>query len=108
MHHITLFIACFAAKRAISYCFPLNLDGFVLLAQEINAELGSMSESSDDEFLTSRVVRRRVVIQVPNPTDGVLTEHGECSFNQDGSVLSSLISNNIFDSFTWMWKKKTS
>lgn len=35
-----------------------------MLNQEINAELGSMSESSDDEFVTTRVVRRRVVIQV--------------------------------------------
>lgn len=39
----------------------------MLLGQEINAELGSMSESSDDEFLTTRVVRRRVVIQVSAP-----------------------------------------
>ncbi|XP_028287216.1 ankyrin-3 isoform X3 [Parambassis ranga] len=33
------------------------------LAREISAELGSMSESSDDEFFTTRIVRRRVVIQ---------------------------------------------
>lgn len=37
---------------------------FLLVGQEINAELGSMSESSDDDFFTSRIVRRRFVIQV--------------------------------------------
>lgn len=36
----------------------------MLLGQEINAELGSMSESSDDGFLTTRIVRRRVIVQV--------------------------------------------
>ncbi|XP_053713128.1 uncharacterized protein LOC128754491 [Synchiropus splendidus] len=34
------------------------------LAREVSAELGPMSESSDDEFLTTRIVRRRVVIKV--------------------------------------------
>lgn len=64
MHHITLLIACFAANIEFIYCHSLHLNGFVLLGQEITAELGSMSESSDDEFLTTRIVRRRVVIQV--------------------------------------------
>ncbi|XP_068178721.1 ankyrin-3-like [Antennarius striatus] len=31
------------------------------MTREINTELGSMSESSDDEFLTTTIVRRRVV-----------------------------------------------
>lgn len=63
MHHITLFIACFAAESNSILCLILSF-GFVLLGQEINAELGSMSESSDDGFLTTRIVRRRVIVQV--------------------------------------------
>nr|XP_046269009.1 ankyrin-2-like isoform X5 [Scatophagus argus] len=39
------------------------------LTREITAELGSMSESSDDEFLTTRIVRRRVVIQADEMPD---------------------------------------
>uniref|UniRef100_UPI003AAB69FD uncharacterized protein ank2a n=1 Tax=Centroberyx gerrardi TaxID=166262 RepID=UPI003AAB69FD len=39
------------------------------LAREITAELGTMSESSDEEFLTTRVVRRRVVIQADEMPD---------------------------------------
>ncbi|XP_072239411.1 uncharacterized protein ank2a [Leuresthes tenuis] len=39
------------------------------LRREIIAELGSMSESSDDEFLTTRIVRRRVVIQADEMPD---------------------------------------
>ncbi|XP_035762295.1 ankyrin-2-like [Neolamprologus brichardi] len=39
------------------------------LTREINAELGSMSESSDDEFLTARIVQRRVVIQADEMPD---------------------------------------
>ncbi|XP_018551123.1 uncharacterized protein LOC108896460 isoform X3 [Lates calcarifer] len=39
------------------------------LIREITAELGSMSESSDDEFLTTRIVRRRVVIQADEMPD---------------------------------------
>ncbi|XP_035808326.2 ankyrin-2 isoform X5 [Amphiprion ocellaris] len=48
------------------------------LAREITAELGSMSESSDDEFVTTRIVRRRVVIQADEmpdlPTQSVTEE----------------------------------
>ncbi|KAG7238383.1 hypothetical protein INR49_030890, partial [Caranx melampygus] len=54
------------------------------LTREITTELGPVSESSDDEFLTTRVVRRRVVIQVTRKiirkcvsADGV--EHQEVS-----------------------------
>ncbi|XP_061684663.1 ankyrin-2-like isoform X2 [Syngnathoides biaculeatus] len=51
----------------------VNLDG-----QEIIAEIGSMSESSDDEFLSTRIVRRRVVIQADEmpdlPTETVTEE----------------------------------
>lgn len=64
MHHITLLVTCFAAIMVFIYSYVLNFDGFVSLDQEITEELGSMSESSDDEFLTTRIVRRRVVIQV--------------------------------------------
>lgn len=32
--------------------------------QEIAAELGLLSDSSEEEVLTTRVVRRRVIIQV--------------------------------------------
>ena len=64
MHHIALLTANFAANIAFVFCYSLNLNGFVSLGQEITEELGSKSESSDDEFLTTRVVRRRVVIQV--------------------------------------------
>ncbi|KAK9540143.1 hypothetical protein VZT92_002612 [Zoarces viviparus] len=37
--------------------------------KDIVAELGSISESSDDEFLTTRIVRRRVVIQADEMPD---------------------------------------
>nr|XP_061791974.1 ankyrin-2-like [Nerophis lumbriciformis] len=39
------------------------------VTREINAEIGSMSESSDDEFLSTRIVRRRVVIQADEMPD---------------------------------------
>lgn len=39
------------------------------LTREITAELGSLSESSDDEFLTTRIVRRRVIIQADEMPD---------------------------------------
>ncbi|XP_077380953.1 uncharacterized protein ank2a isoform X2 [Festucalex cinctus] len=39
------------------------------LTREINAEIGSLSESSDDEFLSTRIVRRRVVIQADEMPD---------------------------------------
>ncbi|XP_034463092.1 ankyrin-2 [Hippoglossus hippoglossus] len=48
------------------------------LTREVTAQLGSMSESSDDEFLTTRVVRRRVFIQADEmpdlPTQSVTEE----------------------------------
>ncbi|XP_033937007.1 ankyrin-2-like isoform X2 [Pseudochaenichthys georgianus] len=48
------------------------------LTREINAELGLMSESSDDEFLTTRIVRRRVVIKTDEmpefPSQSVMEE----------------------------------
>lgn len=66
MHHNTLFLACFAANiDDILGCIRLHVSFlFLLVGQEINAELGSMSDSSDDDFFTSRIVRRRFVIQV--------------------------------------------
>ncbi|KAA8594867.1 hypothetical protein FQN60_012002 [Etheostoma spectabile] len=48
------------------------------LTREITTELGSVSESSDDEFLTTRIVQRRVVIQADEmpdlPTQSVTEE----------------------------------
>ncbi|XP_029355352.1 uncharacterized protein LOC115041744 isoform X3 [Echeneis naucrates] len=48
------------------------------MVSEITAEFGSLSESSDDEFLTTRVVRRRVIIQADEmpdfPTQSVTEE----------------------------------
>lgn len=64
VHRITLFFACFAVNIHMHILSVIKSYGFVLFGQEIAAELGSMSESSDDEFLTTRIVRRRVVIQV--------------------------------------------
>uniref|UniRef100_A0A3Q1EYA8 Ankyrin 1, erythrocytic a n=1 Tax=Acanthochromis polyacanthus TaxID=80966 RepID=A0A3Q1EYA8_9TELE len=69
---------CLLCCSCCTYCHSLNLSGFVLLDQEITAELGSMSESSDDEYVTTRIVRRRVVIQgdeMPDlPTQSVTEE----------------------------------
>ncbi|KAM9769491.1 uncharacterized protein ank2a isoform 18-T18 [Menidia menidia] len=39
------------------------------LRREIAAELGSMSESSDDEFVTTRIIRRKVVIKADEMPD---------------------------------------
>lgn len=78
VHHITLFIVCFDAESNSVLGFTLSF-WFVLLGQEINAELGSMSESTDDEFWTTRIVRRRVFIKVLDMANGVLAEHEECS-----------------------------
>uniref|UniRef100_A0AAQ6AJW0 Ankyrin 2a, neuronal n=1 Tax=Amphiprion ocellaris TaxID=80972 RepID=A0AAQ6AJW0_AMPOC len=69
---------CLLCCSCCTYCHSFNLSGFVLLDQEITAELGSMSESSDDEFVTTRIVRRRVVIQADEmpdlPTQSVTEE----------------------------------
>ncbi|XP_055364959.1 ankyrin-3 isoform X8 [Betta splendens] len=43
-------------------CWPYD-DTDKSLAREVAAELGALSGSSDEEFVTTRVVRRRVVIQ---------------------------------------------
>lgn len=58
---------CLLHQKPGNYAlYTLHLNQFVSLGQEIDAELGSMSDSSDDEFfLTARIVRRRFVIQVP-------------------------------------------
>ncbi|KAM7419163.1 hypothetical protein PAMA_016337 [Pampus argenteus] len=54
------------------------VDTNTTLTREITKELGSMSESSDDEFLTTRIVRRRIVIQADEianlPTQSVTEE----------------------------------
>ncbi|XP_021173720.2 ankyrin-2 isoform X18 [Fundulus heteroclitus] len=48
------------------------------LPREVSAEFGSMSESSDEEFLTTRIIRRRVFIKVDKladiPTQSVTEE----------------------------------
>ncbi|XP_043968859.1 ankyrin-3 isoform X4 [Gambusia affinis] len=48
------------------------------LQREISAEFGSISESSDEEFLTTRIIRRRIFIKVDEgahlPTQSVTEE----------------------------------
>ncbi|XP_055014007.1 ankyrin-2-like isoform X2 [Boleophthalmus pectinirostris] len=39
------------------------------ISREIEAELGTMSESSDEEFLTTRIIRRRVIIKADELDD---------------------------------------
>uniref|UniRef100_A0A1A8MBX1 Ankyrin 2b, neuronal n=2 Tax=Nothobranchius pienaari TaxID=704102 RepID=A0A1A8MBX1_9TELE len=48
---------------------PGTNDTIKSLRREITAELGSMSESSDDDFLTTRIIRRRVVIKADEMPD---------------------------------------
>ncbi|XP_061535031.1 uncharacterized protein ank2a isoform X1 [Phycodurus eques] len=47
----------------------VRMDKTFQVLPEINAEIGSMSESSDDEFLSTRIVQRRVVIQADEMPD---------------------------------------
>ncbi|KAF7666230.1 hypothetical protein LDENG_00114720 [Lucifuga dentata] len=44
-------------------------DNDKFLSREITTELGPVSESSDEEFLTTRIVRRRVIIQTDEMPD---------------------------------------
>ncbi|XP_040891162.1 ankyrin-2 [Toxotes jaculatrix] len=66
------------------------------LTREINAELGSMSESSDDEFLTTRIVRRRVVIQADEmpdlPTQSVTEEKYK---DENGHIVVKRVTRKI-------------
>ncbi|XP_053182481.1 ankyrin-2-like [Scomber japonicus] len=66
------------------------------LTREITAELGSMSESSEDEFLTTRIVRRRVVIQaedMPNlPTQSVTEEKYK---DENGHIVVKKVTRKI-------------
>nr|XP_033480143.1 ankyrin-2 isoform X6 [Epinephelus lanceolatus] len=66
------------------------------LTREINAELGSMSESSDDEFLTTRIVRRRVVIQADDmpdlPTQSVTEEKYK---DENGHIVVKKVTRKI-------------
>ncbi|XP_055080938.1 ankyrin-3 [Periophthalmus magnuspinnatus] len=39
------------------------------ISREIKAELGTLSESSDEEFLTTRIIRRRVIIKADELDD---------------------------------------
>ncbi|XP_037830928.1 ankyrin-3 isoform X15 [Kryptolebias marmoratus] len=48
---------------------PGTYDTVKSLRREVATELGSMSESSDDEFLTTRVIRRRIVIKADEMPD---------------------------------------
>nr|XP_057901935.1 ankyrin-2-like isoform X12 [Doryrhamphus excisus] len=63
---------------------------------EINAELSSMSESSDDEFLSTRIVRRRVVIQADEmpeiPSQSVTEEKYK---DENGHIVVRKISRKI-------------
>ncbi|XP_061832981.1 uncharacterized protein ank2a isoform X1 [Nerophis lumbriciformis] len=69
----------------------VNLD-----EQEINAELSSMSESSDDELLSTRIVRRRVVIQADEmpdlPTQSVTEEKYK---DENGHIVVRKVSRKI-------------
>ncbi|XP_029299388.1 ankyrin-3 [Cottoperca gobio] len=66
------------------------------LTREITAELGSMSESSDDEFLTTRIVRRRVVIQADEmpdlPTQSVMEEKYK---DENGHIVVKKVTRKI-------------
>ncbi|XP_070768375.1 ankyrin-2 [Enoplosus armatus] len=66
------------------------------LIREITAELGSMSESSDDEFLTTRVVRRRVIIQADEmpdlPTQSVMEEKYK---DENGHIVVKRVTRRI-------------
>ncbi|KAE8300112.1 Ankyrin-2 [Larimichthys crocea] len=66
------------------------------LTREIAAELGSMSESSDDEFLTTRIVRRRVVIQgdemLDLPTQSVTEERYQ---DENGHIVVKKVTRKI-------------
>ncbi|XP_061130394.1 uncharacterized protein ank2a isoform X1 [Syngnathus typhle] len=63
---------------------------------EINAEIGSMSESSDDEFLSTRIVRRRVVIQADEmpdiPTQTVTEEKYQ---DENGHIVVRTVTRKI-------------
>ncbi|KAF1395174.1 hypothetical protein PFLUV_G00008800 [Perca fluviatilis] len=66
------------------------------LTREITAELGSMSESSDDEFLTTRIVRRRVFIQADEmpdlPTQSVTEEKYK---DENGHIVVKKVTRKI-------------
>ncbi|XP_044045575.1 ankyrin-2-like isoform X5 [Siniperca chuatsi] len=66
------------------------------LTREITAELGSMSESSDDEFLTTRIVRRRVIIQADEmpdlPTQSVMEEKYK---DENGHIVVKRVTRKI-------------
>ncbi|XP_061762452.1 uncharacterized protein LOC133556490 isoform X2 [Nerophis ophidion] len=66
------------------------------LTREINAELSSMSESSDDELLSTRIVRRRVVIQADEmpdlPTQSVTEEKYK---DENGHIVVRKVSRKI-------------
>ncbi|KAM9819424.1 uncharacterized protein ank2a isoform 16-T16 [Syngnathus typhle] len=66
------------------------------LTREINAEIGSMSESSDDEFLSTRIVRRRVVIQADEmpdiPTQTVTEEKYQ---DENGHIVVRTVTRKI-------------
>ncbi|XP_041789906.1 ankyrin-3-like [Chelmon rostratus] len=67
-----------------------------VVEKEITAELGSMSESSDDEFLTTRIVRRRVVIQADEmpdlPTQSVTEEKYK---DENGHIVVKKVTRKI-------------
>ncbi|XP_077462009.1 uncharacterized protein ank2a isoform X5 [Stigmatopora argus] len=66
------------------------------LTREINAEIGSMSDSSDDEFLSTRIVRRRVVIQadeMPDLPTQTVTE--ETYKDENGHIVIRKVSRKI-------------
>ncbi|XP_041838578.1 ankyrin-3 isoform X3 [Melanotaenia boesemani] len=61
------------SDEEVTFCETSQLRGTFdinkSLRREITTELGSISESSDEEFFTTRIVRRRVVIQAEEIAD---------------------------------------
>ncbi|XP_036068929.1 ankyrin-2 isoform X4 [Oryzias melastigma] len=76
---------------------PGTYDANKSLKREIDAELGSMSDSSDDEFfLTARIVRRRFVIQgdeMPRLTSRTVTE--ETYKNENGHTVVKKVTRKV-------------
>lgn len=77
-HFVSRSLCCRHKRHIVIHSFECLMLFFLLAGQEINAELGSVSDSSDDDFVTSRIVRRRVFIQV---SEGARVVEGSHSNN---------------------------
>ncbi|XP_068583882.1 serine-rich adhesin for platelets-like isoform X1 [Cebidichthys violaceus] len=84
------------ASQPPPVCVGAYDDTVKSLTRDIVAELGSMSESSDDEFLTTRIVRRRVVIQADEmpdlPTQSVTEEKYK---DENGHIVVKKVTRTI-------------